>query len=83
LDWKVEEQSHDEGGTEPFLGGIDTALDEKRCPHAQRDVERSDEPEIRPISPFKNQSIAERPSGRMCRHKNPLGAGRIVYAETS
>lgn len=46
------------------------------------DVEGSNEPEIRPIGPFENQSIAERPSDRMRRHKDPLGARRIAGAKT-
>jgi hypothetical protein len=81
LDWQIEEQSHDEGGAEPLLGWINTAFDEKWRSHAQSDVEGSDEPEIRPIGSFKNESIAERPSHRMCRYKNPLGSGRIASAE--
>jgi hypothetical protein len=46
---QIEQQPHDQGGTDTLFRRLDPALDEKRRAHAKRQIERSHEPEIQPV----------------------------------
>src|SRR5207247_1775662 len=57
--------------------------DEERCTHPERDVERRDEAKVGPIGALEDKPVAECPSERVGRDKDPLRAGAMGGAETS
>jgi len=60
LQWKIKKETHHERRTETIFGRIDAALDEERCTHAQRDVERRYESQVKPVRAFSDDPFAER-----------------------
>ena len=80
---QIEQQPHHERRTQARFGRIDAALDEERCAHAERDVERRHEAEVEPVGAFARDPLAERASERVRRHENPFRAGTVFGAETS
>ena len=77
-----EEETHHQRRTQLLLGRVDAALDEERRAHAERDVERCDEPEVGPVGALEDQPVAERPANGVRRDKHPLRSRGIGRAET-
>ena len=57
-------------------------LDQERGTHAERDIKRRHEPEVRPVRALQDQSVAECSANGVRGHKDPLGARGVDRAET-
>ena len=62
---------------------MDTALDEERCAHAERDVEGCHEAEVEPVGALERDPLAERTAEGVGRYKDPFCTGAMYCAETS
>ena len=78
---QIEQQPHDQGWTNSLFRRFDPALDEKRRAHAQRQIERSHEPEVQPVRAAQGNPLSERPADGMRRDEYPLGAGDLCATE--
>ena len=79
---EIEEQAHDEGGTESLFRRFDATLDEEWRAHAKRDVERRHESEVQPVGPAERDALADRSADRVRRDKDPLRTRGMRRAET-
>ena len=78
---QFEQQAHHQRRTEPLFRRVDAALDEERRAHAERDVERRDEAEVRPVGALEHEPVAERAADGVRRHEHPLRARGMRAAE--
>ena len=78
---QIEQQPHDQRGTDTFLGRLDPAFDEKWRAHLKRQIERRDEAKVQPVRTAKGNALAERPTDRMGGDDHPFGAGDVCAAE--
>jgi hypothetical protein len=56
---QVEQQAHDKRRSQLLFRRVDPLLDEKGRRHADGDVERGDEPQVRPIAALTSKTVAQ------------------------
>ena len=70
-------------GPSPSSDGSMPRSTRNGAPIRTRDVERRDEAKVGPVGALEDETVAECPSERVGRNKNPLRAGAMCRAETS
>ena len=78
---QVEQQAHDERRSQRLFRRVDSLLDQEGRRHADGDVERGDESQVRPVAALTRETVAQGEADRVGRDEHPLGAGGMRPAQ--